>query len=144
MQKLKSKYGVLKSSVRPTTCVFSDKMGIFDLGKSEGDETLSLEEIHNRISRMRVVDDLDIGIINLNGKSLDPDAMEVLADMLSRMDNIHTAQLRNITMVETQRLEKAQNHAKFLFQRWNPNAYDLLILAQTCLVLLPEKFGVHF
>ena len=100
MQKLKSKYGVSKSAVRhekPTTCVFSDKVGIFDLGKTNEDETVSLEEIHNRISRMRVADDLDIGIINLCGKSLDPDAMEVLADMLSRMDNIHTAQLRNMT-----------------------------------------------
>jgi Ran GTPase-activating protein 1 len=100
MKKLRSKYNVssrVDKIVDSPKINFSTKMGVFDLGNVGEDETISLDMIHERLQLHLQKNVLDIGSISLNDKSLDVDAMEVLARKVSDMENLHTARLRNMT-----------------------------------------------
>ena len=100
MSKLKSKYGINSNkNVMDNAPMenFSTKTLVFDLGNEGQDETITLDMIHERLQVHSQTNLSEIGSIVFNDKSFDVDAMDVLASKVTEMENLHTAQLRNMT-----------------------------------------------
>ena len=114
---------------------------VFDLGNEGQDETITLDMIHERLQVHSQTNLSEIGSIVFNDKSFDVDAMDVLASKVTEMENLHTAQLRNMTHGRDPAEGLGAKACSILISALTSKNYDHLISVQICWGQQPEIWG---